>query len=953
MIPTRRPRRGRRALRAPESLEPRLLMAVFTVNSFADILSPPAGTVTLRSAIQAANASPGADTINLPHAGTYKISLLNPSEFTHDNSAGEFDIADAGNLTIQNTSGGAVTIDGGGLNRVFGVDLTGPASPSSVTFQGLIITGGYIPGNDGAGIDVGNANVTLNQCDVVANAAFAYGGGIAVGIGSLALIDTEVVGNFADGGGGIASLGSGKITVDHQSLIAANVAAFSYGGGGIYVVDDGPMDIEGAVIRDNRALAGHGGGIAIDGGGNAAVTIAGSTIEGNDAGMNGGGIAIGGSGNPTVTIAGSTIEGNDAGMNGGGIAIGGSGNPTVTIAGDLIEADDAGTNGGGIGVSDSGEAAVTITGSLVEGNGAAQNGGGYADSATTTTTVLNSFWLDNNAGNFGGGLAAIGPHITLDNTTVGDNTSYTGGGVYVDGPGTADVTDSSILGNMAEEDGGGIHSQVAALYVTGSTVADNRNIANNGGGLFSSTFGQTNITQSQFRDNVAVEGGGIATMGGHLAITGSQFTGNSETFGGAAYLDLTVFSIAGSTFDANRASAGPSALLLVLSQQEPFVPDDSLTDSTIVANTSNDSAISLSGAADGVLHLIDDTIDGNTSASPAGGVDQEGGTLVVQGTIMAGNIGNGTPGDYDYVGGTLTDDGGNLLGTTAGDGGKFGIATIVANPKLGPLGDNGGPSAGAPSDSQVIPTQALLPGSPAFAKGVAAGAPTTDERGFGRSAKPSIGAYEPQYASNASANQVFVENLYEVLLNRVADPGSLASAVSYLNGGGAGVTLVQILQGSTELRDIEATQVFERYLDRVPSPTEQANAANYLASATPEQLAAFLVEQPEFYNDYGDDNDVFVEALYGDILDRTASTSERDGWVQLIAKNGTRSGVAEIFLGLPAYLDLLVEADYSAYLGRLPSPAEQTNLAAMWPGFNSLDIQALLLGYGEAFARRT
>ena len=63
--------------------------------------------------------------------------------------------------------------------------------------------------------------------------------------------------------------------------------------------------------------------------------------------------------------------------------------------------------------------------------------------------------------------------------------------------------------------------------------------------------------------------------------------------------------------------------------------------------------------------------------------------------------------------------------------------------------------------------------------------------------------------------------------------------------------------------------------------------------------------------------------------------------------------MAGIFLGLPTYLDLLVEAEYPAYVGRMASPAEQANLAKMWPGFNSLHIQALLLGYGEAFARRT
>jgi hypothetical protein len=45
-----------------EALEDRFAPAVFNVNSLADILSPPAGVVTLRSAIEAANA--GTATVN-------------------------------------------------------------------------------------------------------------------------------------------------------------------------------------------------------------------------------------------------------------------------------------------------------------------------------------------------------------------------------------------------------------------------------------------------------------------------------------------------------------------------------------------------------------------------------------------------------------------------------------------------------------------------------------------------------------------------------------------------------------------------------------------------------------------------------------------------------------------------------------------------------------------------
>jgi hypothetical protein len=67
-----------------EVLEDRLAPAVFNVNSTADILNPPPGEV--------------------------------------DNVAGEFAIAaSGGNLTIQNTSGGAVTVGGNHLGRVFGL----------------------------------------------------------------------------------------------------------------------------------------------------------------------------------------------------------------------------------------------------------------------------------------------------------------------------------------------------------------------------------------------------------------------------------------------------------------------------------------------------------------------------------------------------------------------------------------------------------------------------------------------------------------------------------------------------------------------------------------------------------------------------------------------------------------------------------------------------------------
>src|SRR6266404_6321771 len=81
--------RGRSARPGLEHLEDRLVPAVFNVNSLADILNPAAGVVTLRSAIEAANATPGGNTINLTVPGTYQITLAATAGEV-DNAAGEF-----------------------------------------------------------------------------------------------------------------------------------------------------------------------------------------------------------------------------------------------------------------------------------------------------------------------------------------------------------------------------------------------------------------------------------------------------------------------------------------------------------------------------------------------------------------------------------------------------------------------------------------------------------------------------------------------------------------------------------------------------------------------------------------------------------------------------------------------------------------------------------------------
>jgi hypothetical protein len=79
-----------------EILEDRFAPAVFNFNRITDLLNQPAGVVTLRSAIEVADAGPNGNSVNLTVDGNYQITLAGtPGQV--DNAAGELAIEHRGN----------------------------------------------------------------------------------------------------------------------------------------------------------------------------------------------------------------------------------------------------------------------------------------------------------------------------------------------------------------------------------------------------------------------------------------------------------------------------------------------------------------------------------------------------------------------------------------------------------------------------------------------------------------------------------------------------------------------------------------------------------------------------------------------------------------------------------------------------------------------------------------
>src|SRR2546422_794439 len=93
-----------------EALEDRTVPSTFNVTTPLDVVDPGDGVLSFREAVLAANASPKADTINLP-AGTYTLALAGAGE---DHAAtGDLDIK--GDLTISGAGAEQTTIDAAGL----------------------------------------------------------------------------------------------------------------------------------------------------------------------------------------------------------------------------------------------------------------------------------------------------------------------------------------------------------------------------------------------------------------------------------------------------------------------------------------------------------------------------------------------------------------------------------------------------------------------------------------------------------------------------------------------------------------------------------------------------------------------------------------------------------------------------------------------------------------------
>jgi predicted outer membrane repeat protein len=264
-----------------------------------------------------------------------------------------------GLLTVQNGANvrlANLTLTGGSTGSGGGINV----DDSELSLVNVTVSGNSA-GSTGGGLYVDDSQVFLTRSTVSGNSSGVHGGGI-YNDGEVSLANSSIRDNSAGSSGGGIYNTSSNLTVESSTIQgneALGIDDTFEGGGGIFNVGTGTVNITGTTIAGNRAPEASGGGMLNVNTSPSFANIRGSTISGNSAAVFGGGIY---NNNATALTVNSTVSGNAAVFGGGAWIL----QSSILFMVNSTVAKNGAETGGGIGTLGGGE--LNVINSLVAGN---------------------------------------------------------------------------------------------------------------------------------------------------------------------------------------------------------------------------------------------------------------------------------------------------------------------------------------------------------------------------------------------------------------------------------------------------------------------------------------------------------------------------------------------------------------------------------------------------------
>ncbi len=686
------------------------------VNTTADGSGVPSGKLDLGGAVNLANVLTGA------HAITFDPTVFATAQ-TITLTSGQAELSNkTGAQTIIGPAAG-VTVNGGGLSRVFQVDAGVTASIS-----GLTITGGGGTADRGGGL-LNLGNVTLTNCTISGNTAvksnssefFGDGGGLA-NYGTATLANCTVSGDTAtNNGGGVFNIGTATLT---NCTLSGNVATQKGGGLANNTMSNNgnsTATLTNCTVTSNTA--GTGGGVYNNG---TTVTLTNCTDSGNTAGTGGGFFSASGAATLTNTIvAGNTNTSNSGASDIAGavsvsgtfnlIGTGGSGGLTNGVNGNIVL-----TSLTGLGLAPLGfYGGPTQTMALLPGSAAIDAGASSISGVTIPTTDQRGA-LRGPLGLNAGTAVDIGAYEASSSYLVTSTADSYDVGTLRAGVGWANVSTNANPANIASPAPNTLVFDTAGAFATPQTITLSPSLGTlelsnvstaetitgpavgvtvSGGGLFRVFQVDTGVTASISRLTIT-GGGGTANQGGglldlgtaNLTLTNCTISGDTASTSGGGLANFGTATLTKCTISGDTASTSGGGLA--------NYGGATLTDCTISGNTANTgggvfnnvTTVTLSPT----LTLTDCTVSGNT-ANTGGGVFNNVTTVTLTNCTISGNTAKEGGGVFNGGGtGTATLINCTISANTATFGGglisfQAGRATLINCTVSGnTAGDNGG-----------------------------------------------------------------------------------------------------------------------------------------------------------------------------------------------------------------------------------------------------------------------
>ncbi len=303
-----------------------------------------------------------------------------------------------------------------------------------------------------------------------------------------------------------------SLTLRNLTITGGNLIA---GQGAGVLTTSGTLTVENVIFTDNESSGtASAGAIALVGAG-ATGTIDNSLFDANKSGGSAGAILVEGNASD-LTVNNSTFQNNTATLNGGAISIAGS---TTSSINNSLFTDNQGRNGGALYIN----GMATITNSIFDSNdaipaGVSQGDGGAIAAFSNAVVNISNSTISNNTSDDGGGLLLRNSaSVTITNSTIsGNSATDIGGGIRVRNSGTLDVFNSTITLNQSSNPAGGtggIFMDSGTVELTSTIVAGNITAGNQAFADVRDRFG--NATETSGGNNlIGIDDGAPGFSGG-------------------------------------------------------------------------------------------------------------------------------------------------------------------------------------------------------------------------------------------------------------------------------------------------------------------------------------------------------------------------------------------------------------------------------------------------------